>query len=184
MLLWVSSGIEPCSVAVGEFIVWSSAEFEFSDPGVVGAVGVDADIGNRAADGVEPGPDGVLRAGRGAEAVFVPPEPASWTEYAPGRVAQCDLWFRAFDVPVGFGQVSRPPVMVMVFGFSRVINIRMLSWRQSPDVLAGRWELMARWGRLPRKLVWDNGASVGRCCPHRRRRAGRLGCGRFRPQPR
>lgn len=94
--------------------------------------------------------------------LFVPPDPASRTEYAPGALAQCDLWFPPTDVPVGFDQVARPPVLVMVSGFSRVMTARMLPSRQSPDLLAGHWELLAGWGRLPRALVWDNEAAVGR----------------------
>ena len=34
--------------------------------------------------------------------LFVPPDPASRTEYGPGQLAQCDLWFPPVDVPVGF----------------------------------------------------------------------------------
>ena len=94
--------------------------------------------------------------------LFVPPDPASRTEYGPGQLAQCDLWFPPVDVPVGFDQVARPPVLVMVSGFSRVITARMLPSRQSADLLAGHWELLLGWGRLPRALVWDNEAAVGR----------------------
>jgi transposase len=51
--------------------------------------------------------------------VFAPPDPASRTDYLPGELAQCDLWFPPVDVPLGFGQVGRPPVLVMVSGYSR-----------------------------------------------------------------
>ena len=33
MLLWLSSGVEPGSVAVGEVVAAASAEFEFPDAG-------------------------------------------------------------------------------------------------------------------------------------------------------
>ena len=36
--------------------------------------------------------------------VYLPPDPASRTAYAAGEVAQCDLWFPAITLPVGFGQ--------------------------------------------------------------------------------
>jgi transposase len=36
--------------------------------------------------------------------VYLPPDPASRTAYVAGEVAQCDLWFPAITVPVGFGQ--------------------------------------------------------------------------------
>src|SRR5262252_6861305 len=61
--------------------------------------------------------------------VFIPPDPASRTTYVPGEVAQCDLWFPPADVPLGAGQVGRPPVLVMVAGYSRVMAARMIPSR-------------------------------------------------------
>src|ERR1700728_3261700 len=46
--------------------------------------------------------------------LFVPPDPASRTQYLPGELAQCDLWFPPADVPVGAGQAGRPPGLVVV----------------------------------------------------------------------
>ncbi|WP_346139466.1 helix-turn-helix domain-containing protein, partial [Saccharopolyspora erythraea] len=48
--------------------------------------------------------------------LFLPPDPVSRTVYQPGELAQCDLWFPPADIPLGFGQVGRPPVLVMVSG--------------------------------------------------------------------
>jgi len=93
--------------------------------------------------------------------LFRPPDPASRTEYEPGELAQCDLWFPPVDVPLGSGQVGRPPVLVMVSGYSRIITAVMLPSRQSPDLLAGHWELLRQWGRVPKALVWDNESAVG-----------------------
>jgi len=93
--------------------------------------------------------------------LFTSPDPASRTEYQPGELAQCDLWFPPVDVPLGFGQAGRPPVLVMVPGYSRVITARMIPSRQSPDLLAGHWALISGWGRVPRALVWDNESAVG-----------------------
>lgn len=93
--------------------------------------------------------------------LFQPVDPASRTEYQPGELAQCDLWFPPVDVPLGFGQVGRPPVLVMVSGYSRVMAARMLPSRQSPDLLAGHWAVIGDWGRVPKALVWDNEAAVG-----------------------
>jgi transposase len=93
--------------------------------------------------------------------LFTPPDPASRTEYQPGELAQCDLWFPPVDVPLGFGQFGRPPVLVMVCGYSRVMAARMIPSRQSPDLLAGHWALISGMGRVPRKLVWDNESAVG-----------------------
>jgi transposase len=93
--------------------------------------------------------------------LFKPADPASRTEYQPGELAQCDLWFPPVDVPLGFDQVGRPPVLVMVSGYSRMITAVMLPSRQSADLLAGHWRLIAGWGRVPKALVWDNESAVG-----------------------
>ena len=47
---------------------------------------------------------------------YLPPDPASRTTYQPGELAQCDFWFPAVNMPVGFGQTRSPmqlPVLVM-----------------------------------------------------------------------
>ncbi|MBF6341050.1 IS21 family transposase [Nocardia abscessus] len=93
--------------------------------------------------------------------LFKPVDPASRTEYQPGELAQCDLWFPPVDVPLGFGHIGRPPVLVMVTGYSRVMTAVMIPTRQSPDLLAGHWALISAWGRVPKMLVWDNEAAVG-----------------------
>jgi transposase len=93
--------------------------------------------------------------------LFKPADPASRTEYQPGELAQCDLWFPPVDVPLGFGQAGRPPVLVMVSGYSRMITAAMLPSRRSADLLAGHWALISGWGRVPKALVWDNESAVG-----------------------
>ncbi len=74
--------------------------------------------------------------------LFAPPDPASRTGYDPGELAQCDLWFPPVDIPLGSGQVGRPPVLVMVSGCSRVISAVMLPSRQAPDLICGHWLLL------------------------------------------
>ena len=93
--------------------------------------------------------------------LFVPPDPAWRTEYLPGELAQCDLWFPPADVPLGWGQVGRPPVLVMVAGYSRVFAGVMIPSRTTADLLAGQWRLISSWGKVPRVLVWDNEGAVG-----------------------
>jgi transposase len=93
--------------------------------------------------------------------LFVPPDPASRTQYRPGELAQCDLWFPPVQVPLGAGQAGQPPVLVMVAGYSRVMTARMIPSRQSPDLLAGHWALISGLGAVPRALVWDNESAVG-----------------------
>jgi transposase len=93
--------------------------------------------------------------------LFTPPDPASRTTYQPGGLGQCDLWFPPVDVPLGFGQVGRPPVLVMVCGYSRHLDAALLPSRQAPDLLAGSWLILSRLGRVPKALVWDNESAVG-----------------------
>jgi transposase len=94
--------------------------------------------------------------------LFRPPDPASRTTYQPGELAQCDLWFPPVDVPLGYGQAGRPPVLVIVSGYSRWISARMIPSRQAPDLIAGHWTLLQRLGAVPKKLVWDNESAIGR----------------------
>jgi hypothetical protein len=63
--------------------------------------------------------------------LFVPPDPAARTMYLPGELMHCDLWFPPVDVPLGGGQVGRPPVLVMVSGYSRWISALLLPSRQA-----------------------------------------------------
>ncbi|GAC1345938.1 MAG: IS21-like element ISMbo1 family transposase [Candidatus Dormibacteria bacterium] len=93
--------------------------------------------------------------------LYQPADPASRTEYRPGELAQCDLWFPPTPVPLGAGQSGTPPVLVMVSGYSRVLTARMIPSRQGPDLLAGHWKLLSGWGACPRALVWDNESAVG-----------------------
>lgn len=93
--------------------------------------------------------------------LFRRPDPAQRTEYLPGELAQCDLWFPPADVSLGFGQVGRPPVLVMVSGYSRWLSAVMIPSRQSADLLGGHWTLISGWDRTPKALVWDNESAVG-----------------------
>jgi transposase len=92
---------------------------------------------------------------------YLPPDPASRTDYDAGDRVQCDLWFPPVEVPLGAGQVGSPPVLVMVSGYSRMLFALMLPTRQGPDLLAGHWLLLQQMGAAPRQLVWDNEAAVG-----------------------
>jgi transposase len=101
--------------------------------------------------------------------VYLPPDPASRTAYQAGEVAQCDLWFPAITVPVGFGQTrsaTRLPVLVMVTGYARWLSARLIPSRVAEDLFAGWWQLLRGLGGVPRVLVWDGEGAVGQ----RRRR--------------
>jgi transposase len=94
---------------------------------------------------------------------YAPKDPADRLSYRPGDQAQCDLWFPPVKVPVGGGQVASPPVLVMVASFSRFLTARMLPSRTTPDLLAGIWQVVAQQlSAVPRRLVWDNEAGIGR----------------------
>jgi transposase len=98
---------------------------------------------------------------RALRPLYVPPDPSQRTDYLPGELAQCDLWVPPVDVPLGFGQVGRPPVLVAVCGYSRWLSAVMIPSRQSPDLLAGHWVLLQRIGAVPKALVWDNESAIG-----------------------
>ena len=49
-------------------------------------------------------------------------------------------------VPPRHGQPGRPPLLVMVAGYSRVTAAVILPSGHSPDLFAGPWELLRRWG--------------------------------------
>ncbi len=97
--------------------------------------------------------------------VYLPPDPAGRTTYLPGEIAQCDLWFPDIELPVGFGQVRTAmqlPVLVMVTGYSRWLSATLIPTRQSPDLFAGWWQLIETLDAVPRVLVWDGEAAVGK----------------------
>ncbi len=96
---------------------------------------------------------------------YVPVDPASRTVYRPGGLAQCDLWSPGMDIPLGYGQSGRMPVLVMVSGYSRVITARMLPSKRTGNLIDGYWRLLTEWGAVPKMLVWDNEAGVGRGTP-------------------
>ena len=68
---------------------------------------------------------------------------------------------RRLTVPLGFGQVGSPPVLVMVAGYSRWMSAVMIPSRQIPDLLIGQWRLISRLGAAPKALVWDNESGIG-----------------------
>jgi transposase len=97
--------------------------------------------------------------------VYRPPDPASRTTYEAGEVGQCDFWFPDITLPVGFGQTrtaTRLPVLVMVCGYSRWLSAVLIPSRSAPDLFAGWWSLLDRVDAVPRMLVWDGEAAVGR----------------------
>jgi transposase len=100
---------------------------------------------------------------RGIRPEYLPADPVDRLEHPPGRVIQCDLWFPAPKIAVGFGQEAMLPVLVMVAAFSRFIAAVMLPSRQTVDLVAGMWRLLSQsFIAVPHELWWDNEAGIGR----------------------
>jgi transposase len=92
--------------------------------------------------------------------LFVPPDPCQRTEYAPGELAQWDLWFPPAKIPLGQAQEASPPVIVGVSGYSRTITARMIPSREAHDILGGHLECLVDLGGVPRSGVYDNEAAL------------------------
>ena len=90
------------------------------------------------------------------------PDPADRLVWAPGDAAQCDLWFPPQRIPLEDGTAALLPVLIIVAAYSRYISGVMVPTRQTPDLLLGTWSLIERFGRVPRRLIWDNETAIGR----------------------
>ena len=94
---------------------------------------------------------------------LAPKDPADRLQYSPGDQVQCDLWFPPAAIPLPGGKTGSPPVLVMVSSFSRTICAVMIPTRTTPDLMAGMWLLLGdQLGAIPRRMVWDNEAGIGR----------------------
>jgi len=97
--------------------------------------------------------------------VYLPPDPAGRTTYLAGEIAQHDFWFPPIELPAGFGQARTArqlPVLTMITGYSRHVDGLLIPSRDTQDLFAGWWRLIARLGAVPRTLVWDGEGAVGR----------------------
>ncbi|MDI9629201.1 MAG: helix-turn-helix domain-containing protein [Acidobacteriota bacterium] len=94
--------------------------------------------------------------------LYQPADPADRTEYQPGGIVQCDLWFPPKVVRVASEVLICPPVLTMVAAWSGFIAAVLLLTRQTSDLLAGMWQLLAgSFGGVPRMLVAVNEAGIG-----------------------
>jgi transposase len=89
-------------------------------------------------------------------------DPADRLTWLPGDAAQCDLWFPPKRVPLEDGTGVLVPVLVITCAYSRFTLARVIPTRHSQDLLLGMWELLQQLGRVPRRLIWDNEAGIGR----------------------
>jgi transposase len=100
--------------------------------------------------------------------IYLPPDPVSRTTYLAGEIAQCDFWFPPIRLPVGFGQfrtATQLPVLTMITGYARWASGLLVPTRRAEDLYAGWWRLLEQLGAVPRVLVWDGEAAVGRWRP-------------------
>jgi len=93
--------------------------------------------------------------------LFVAPDPCQRTCYAPGELAQWDLWQPAVDIPLGFGQHARLWVVSGVSGFSRLHGGWMVPSRAGHDVCGGMLHVFEQFGAVPRTAVWDQEGCIG-----------------------
>ena len=92
--------------------------------------------------------------------LFLPPDPTGRTEYRPGELAQWDLWFPPTPVPLEDGSFAKPPVLVGVTGYSRVMVGEMIPSREAHDILCAHLHCLHQLGGVPCKGVYDNEASL------------------------
>jgi hypothetical protein len=71
----------------------------------------------------------------------------------------CGIW-EPPELPVGFGQRLRLPVLVMVFPYSGVIQAVMVPSHDFAHVWLGQWTLLSGLGRMPWGFVWERDALV------------------------
>jgi transposase len=93
--------------------------------------------------------------------LFVPPDPCQRTTYAPGELAQWDLWQPDAEIPLGFGQAAKLWVVSGVTGFSRLHGGWMVPSRSAHDVLGGMLHVLDQFGAVPRTAVWDQEGCIG-----------------------
>lgn len=89
-------------------------------------------------------------------------DPADRLTWAAGDVAQCDLWFPPCKILLEDGNRALLPVLVMTLAYSRFMLARMIPTRKTQDLLLGMWALLSQVGCVPRRLIWDNEAGIGR----------------------
>jgi len=89
-------------------------------------------------------------------------DPVDRLVWEAGDAVQCDLWFPPYRVPLEDGTGVSLPVLTMVSMYSRFLMAVMIPSRRSEDLLLGMWCLLQRLGRVPRRLIWDNEAGIGR----------------------
>ena len=91
-----------------------------------------------------------------------PIDPADRLTWSAGDVAQCDLWFPPRKILLEDGSRALLPVLVMTLAYSRFMLAPMIPTRKTQDLLLAMWALLSEVGCVPRRLIWDNEAGIGR----------------------
>ncbi|BCO34909.1 hypothetical protein JMUB5695_01498 [Mycobacterium heckeshornense] len=98
--------------------------------------------------------------------VYLPPDPASRTQYVAGEIAQCDVWFSPDRAG---GGIRADPQRQAAAGadhgvrlFTLAAGYALLPSRCAEDLFAGWWRLITQLGAVPRVLVWDGEGAIGR----------------------
>ena len=92
--------------------------------------------------------------------LYLQPEGTGRTTYEPGELAQWDLWWPEVDIPVGYEQTARLPVIVATPGYSRWILARMIPSKQTHDVLGGHRWCLEELGAVPKLGVYDGEPAI------------------------
>jgi O-antigen/teichoic acid export membrane protein len=94
-----------------------------------------------------------------------PYQDMSHSRYRIGETAQCGLWFPPTEIPVGLGQTrsaQQLPVLTMITGYSRWLTALLIPSGHENDLFSGVWELLKILGAVPKVLMFDNDAAIGR----------------------
>jgi len=91
-----------------------------------------------------------------------PVDPCDRLTWLPRDAAQCDLWFPPRRIPLEDGSTALLPLLDITAAYSRFTLARVLPTRHTQDLLLGMWELLQELGAVPRRLLWDNEAGIGR----------------------
>jgi transposase len=94
--------------------------------------------------------------------VYRPLDPTGRTEYAPGELAQWDVWIPPVKIPLAADLAAPLPVWVGVSGYSRAIVARMIPSRAAHDLIAGHLACLIALGGVPRLGVYDGEGAIGR----------------------
>lgn len=87
------------------------------------------------------------------------------TNFKPGEVAHCGLWFAPVEIAAGSSQARWPqqfPVLTMISGYSKWVSATLLPSRRPEDLFCGLWRLINDLGSVPRTLVWNEEMTMER----------------------